>query len=167
MASIRKRATTAPRPVLGLAAGLAAGLVAAAVMELFQSQTAEAFGVEGDPADSATAKTANAVVEVATDAPLPREDRPGAGRLVHYAVGAALGGAYGLVAEYRPGVASGFGSGYGLVTSALLDEGTVPALGLGEAPAETPLGTHLYGAAAHLVFGVVLEGTRALLGGRR
>ena len=45
-----------------------------------------------------------------------------------------------------------------------LDE---PAAGLGPSPDETPLASHAYGAASHLVYGWVLEGVRALIAGRR
>ncbi|URW75921.1 DUF1440 domain-containing protein [Sphingomonas donggukensis] len=162
-----KTRSSAPRPLVGLAAGVAAGLAASAVMALFQAKTAKAFDAEGDPADSATAKAANAAKLLATGEPMRRIDRPAGGQVVHYVFGAALGGAYGLAAEYRPGIATGFGSAYGLLTSAVFDEAAVPALGFGDAPTETPLGVHLYGVSSHLVYGLALEGVRALLGGRR
>ena len=82
-------------------------------------------------------------------------------------VGGVLGGIYGLITEYRPEAASGFGGAYGVVTSALLDEGAVPALGLGSGPTETPASIHAYGAASHLVYGMVLEGVRRIIAGSR
>lgn len=119
---------------------------------------------EGDPA---TVKAADIASETVTGEAVPEPWRKPSGQAVHYLVGATLGGIYGVVTEYRPEASAGFGGAYGVATSALLDEAAVPAAGLGDAPWHTPLSTHAYGLASHLVYGVVLEGVRALLGGRR
>ena len=60
-----------------------------------------------------------------------------AGNLVHYAFGAALGGAYGLVAETLPGVTAGSGSVFGTTAALVFDEWAIPALGLSR-PASKP-----------------------------
>ncbi len=156
----------APRPFLGLAAGIAAGLVASAAMAAFQSQAAKLLPDEGDEGP-ATVKAADAASKAVIGDPVPEPYREPAGQAVHYIVGAVLGGIYGVVAEYRPEARSGFGSAYGIATSALLDEGAVPAAGLGSAPQDTSLSVHAYGAASHLVYGWVLEGVRRLLAGKR
>ena len=56
----------------------------------------------------------------------------------------------------------GFGSAYGAAAWALGDEVAVPALGLGKKPAETPLSQHVQTLAAHVVYGMTLEGVRRL-----
>ncbi len=155
-----------PRPVLGLFAGIAAGLIASAAMAAFQSVAARPFGQDQSDDDPATVKAADKVALATTGQQVPDAYRAPAGQAVHYLTGAALGGLYGVLTEYRPGAAAGFGSVYGVATSLLLDEATVPAIGLGSAPWDTDAATHAYGAAAHLVFGVALEGARSLLGGR-
>ena len=43
--------------------------------------------------------------------------------------------------------------------------GEAASLDLG--PGDAPVESHIYGVAAHLVFGIVLEGTRRLIAGRR
>ncbi|KQN82862.1 hypothetical protein ASE90_08785 [Sphingomonas sp. Leaf67] len=156
-----------PRPVLGLFAGIAAGLIASAAMAAFQSVAAKPLGQDGGDDDPATVKAADKVAIATTGDRIPDAYRPQAGQAVHYLTGAALGGLYGVLTEYRPQAASGFGSLYGIATSALLDETVVPATGLGSPPWETSAATHAYGALAHLVFGVSLEGARSLLGGRQ
>jgi hypothetical protein len=156
-----------PRPFLGLFAGIAAGLAASAAMAAFQSLAAKPFGQDQSDDDPATVKAADKVAIAATGEPIPDAHRAQAGQAVHYLTGAALGGLYGILAEYEPRAAAGFGSLYGIATSAILDEAAVPAAGLGSAPWETPAATHAYGLSAHLVFGVALESARALLGGRR
>ncbi|MFD1034771.1 DUF1440 domain-containing protein [Sphingomonas hankookensis] len=155
-----------PRPVLGLFAGIAAGVIASAAMAAFQSIAAKPFGQDQSDDDPATVKAADKVAIATTGQQVPDAYRAPAGQAVHYLTGAALGGLYGVLTEYRPGAAAGFGSVYGVATSLLLDEATVPAVGLGSAPWDTDAATHAYGATAHLVFGVALEGARSLLGGR-
>jgi uncharacterized membrane protein YagU involved in acid resistance len=73
--------------------------------------------------------------------------------------------AYGVAAELRPAVTSGFGTGFGLATFALLDEGAVPAVGLAPPPTQTPASTHLYAGASHIVFGAVTEASRRAIRG--
>jgi putative membrane protein len=158
---------TKPRPFLGLFVGLAAGLVASAAMAAFQDQASQLLPDKGGDEDPATVKAADAVSEAATGDPVPEPYREPAGQAVHYIVGGVLGAIYGVLTEYRPEASTGFGSAYGIATSALLDEVGVPAAGLGPTPDETPLATHAYGAASHLVYGVVLEGVRWLIAGKR
>jgi hypothetical protein len=156
-----------PRPLIGLASGIAAGLVAAAAMAVFQAQTERLLPEDGGDEDPATVKAADAVSQAVTGDPVPEPYREPAGQAVHYIVGGVLGGIYGVLTEYRPDASAGFGSAYGIATSALLDEVAVPVADLGPAPDETSLAVHAYGAASHLVFGVVLEGVRWLFAGKR
>jgi putative membrane protein len=163
-----QRMTKQPRPFLGLLAGVAAGLVASAAMAAFQAQAQKLLPDQGGSDDDpATVKAADQVSQAAIGDPVPEPYREQAGQAVHYIVGGVLGGIYGVLTEYQPEASSGFGSAYGIATAALLDEAAVPAVGLGPTPAETPLSTHAYGAASHLVYGFVLEGIRSLLVGRR
>ncbi|UZK70169.1 DUF1440 domain-containing protein [Sphingomonas sp. S1-29] len=152
----------------GALAGLAAGLVASFAMNQFQAVTSKLMG-SGDDAGSdeepATVKAAERLSALATGEELADEAKAGAGNAVHYALGGALGLAYGIAAEFRPAVTKGFGSGFGMSTFALLDEIAVPASGLGAGLSETPASTHLYSAASHVVFGSVTEAVR--LGVRR
>ncbi len=156
-----------PRPLLGLAAGIVAGLVASAAMAAFQAQAEPLLPDAEGEEDPATVKAADKASEAVTGDPVPEPYREQAGMAVHYVTGAVLGGIYGVITEYRPEASAGFGGAYGLATSALLDQAVVPAAGLGPLPDETPLATHAYGAASHLVYGWVLEGVRWLVAGKR
>jgi putative membrane protein len=157
-----------PRPFLGLAVGIAAGLVASAAMAAFQSQAQKLLPDEDQSDDDpATVNAADKVSQAAIGHKVPEPYREQAGQAVHYAVGAVLGGIYGVITEYKPEASAGFGSAFGIATSALLDEAAVPATGLGAGPQDTSLATHAYGVSAHLVYGWVLEGVRTLLVGRR
>lgn len=147
----------------GFAAGIAAGLLASYAMDRFQA----AVTALSDPADGdeepATEKAADRVARGVTGYAVPEADKPLAGQAVHYMLGAALGASYGVVAEVRPEVTAGTGSLFGLSVAAVLDEAAVPAVGLGDAPRNTPLSTHLYTGASHVVFGVTAELTRRLM----
>lgn len=144
----------------GALAGLAAGLIASFAMNRFQALTQKLVEQDSSDDDPATVKAADAVARTAMGEPISDDQRETAGEVVHYALGAALGLAYGVLAELRPAVTGGFGTGFGSAAFALLDEAAVPAAGLSDAPTQTSLSTHLYAGASHLVFGMVAEATR-------
>lgn len=151
-----------PAPLRGLAAGIAAGLVASLAMNLFQKAWASAVPTPRSGDDPATVKAAQKISRVATGAYVSKADKAAAGDAVHYLFGAVLGGAYGLIAEYRPEVTKGHGSLFG-AASAGLDELGVPAVGLSGPPTEFIAATHAYALASHIVFGTVTEATRRLV----
>jgi hypothetical protein len=153
--------TTGARILRGALAGIVAGVAAGFAMDRFQA-AASALSAGGDGGDEepATARAADAIVATATGHAVPAADKPLAGQLVHYALGAALGVAYGVAAEFRPGVTAGYGTAFGTVAAALLDEGAVPAVGLGAAPWTAPASTHAYALSSHLVFGAITEFVR-------
>ena len=153
-----------PAPFRGLAAGIAAGQIASLAMNLFQKAWAKALPLPSSGDDPATVKAAQKVSRAATGEYFAKAHKSAAGTAVHYAFGAMLGGAYGLLAEYRPEVTKAGGTLFGAAASAL-DELAVPAAGLSAPPTDFPAATHTYGMVSHLVFGGVTEATRKLLRG--
>jgi len=151
-----------PAPFRGLAAGIAAGLVASLAMNLFQKAWAKALPPPGSGDDPATVKAAQRASRAATGEYFAKEDKEAAGNAVHYLFGAVLGGAYGLLAGYRPEVTKGYGTLFGL-GSAAFDEAAVPAVGLSGPPTDFSAATHAYALASHVVFGGVTEATRRLV----
>ncbi|HEX2972137.1 MAG TPA: DUF1440 domain-containing protein [Tepidisphaeraceae bacterium] len=162
----------------GLAAGGIGGLVAAWIMGQFQSLWSKlSQRYKEDPQasspsqeqresqqngqdEAATVKTAVAVSEIILHhEPTPREKQV-AGPLVHYVYGTLIGGAYGMLAETKPVITIGAGTGYGTVAWLLGDEMMVPLLRLSKPPTQYPLSTHIYALASHLVYGLSLEGVR-------
>ena len=154
-----------PDPIRAAVGGLAAGLIAGAVMNGFQALWSAASGSESSDEEPTTTKFADKLARVTTGEPLAEPLRKVADPAVHYALSALLGAAYGLAAETSSLARAGFGTGFGVATLLVLDEATVPALGLSPPPTETPLPTHRYALASHLVFGVALEAARRALGG--
>jgi hypothetical protein len=147
-------------PVL-LLLGAACGLIASAIMEGYQLLAAKPFGQTGG-GEASTEKAADGVEAALTGHRVPKRRRAAAGRLVHYATGLVLGMVYVVVAALKPDVTILFGVGYGIAVSIALDYVAVPVLGLGAPPWKTPIGTHLYGLSAHIIFGVSLEAARRI-----
>ncbi len=153
----------------GLAAGLIGGLAATWVMTQFQngvSHVAEAMSDNQDKSKSeedgenATVKTAEAISENVFDHKLKKSEKDEAGNAVHYGFGTTVGAVYGMTAEFVPVAAIGSGLPFGAALFLGADEVVVPALGLSDAPTETPLSSHAYGLASHLVYGLTAEFVR-------
>lgn len=149
-----------------IARGLVAGVVASFAMDRFQAVVSPLLP-SNDDADSepATEKAADGVMKQVIGHDVPAADKPLAGQSIHYALGIALGAAYGIAAEFRPAVTAGYGSDFALGTATLLDDAIVPAIGLGKAPWASDAPTLLYSYASHLVFGGVSEFVRRQVSG--
>jgi hypothetical protein len=150
----------------GVIAGSIGGLAASWIMTRFQTLLARAIEGQPDPhkgeGEDATVKTAKKISSGVLNHPLSEREKKLAGPLVHYAYGAGIGALYGGLAQRYGATKSGFGTAYGAAAWVLGDEVAVPALGLGKKPAEIPAVRHFQTMAAHLVYGLTLEGVRRL-----
>ncbi|MBT9330847.1 DUF1440 domain-containing protein [Paracidobacterium acidisoli] len=162
----------------GAIAGAAGGMLASWIMNSFiagpgkkleqavqyAGQNQQDQKADEMPKQDATMKVADTVVSTATGGlHLSWEAREKAGPVVHYAFGSLMGAFYGALAEYWPGVRSGFGTTFGSALFTGADLIGVPVLQLGPPPAEQPkaeLATHL---SAHLVYGLTTEFARRIL----
>jgi len=156
--------SSAAKIARGLVAGVIAGAVASFAMDRFQAAASPLLPGGGN-SEPATEKAADAITTRITGQAIPDADKPLAGQAVHYAVGIALGAAYGIAAEFRPSVTLAFGTAFGLATATILDEAAVPATGLGSPPWEAGIASNLYSYASHLVFGGVSEIVRQQVAG--
>lgn len=149
----------------GVIAGAIGGLAASWIMPQFQFLLAHALG-HGGPhegqGEDATVKAAQRISSALLDHQLSAEEKKTAGPLVHYIYGTGIGALYGGLAQKHATTTAGFGSAYGAAVWALGDEIAVPALGLGKKPTETPAFQHFQLLAAHLVYGITLDGVRRL-----
>lgn len=148
--------------------GTLAGLSASWIMNRIQAAVTAVTKDDGGSDDSSeemptTVKAADMLSETATGEPVPEPYEQPAGSAVHYGFGAFLGGLYGVLGEFLPGVRAGFGTAYGAGVAIVADEAIVPAAGLTPPPQNVPVSAHAYGLASHLVFGAALEGTRRLI----
>ena len=168
----------------GILAGVVGGLIGTIVMTEFQNAWAAASqklkkgnsgkqsGSDQDEQsqqekESATMKAAGKLGEV-VGYRLSHEQKRKLAPVVHYGFGTLQGAAYGVSLEFvgnRGGMVAGLAFGAALFV--LADEVAVPAAGLSDKPSETPVSSHLYGLAAHLVYGISAEiarrGMRAIL----
>lgn len=161
----------------GVLAGVIGGFIGTVMMTQFQNvwskasealqsrtSTQEGQGKQkqqGEQEDEdATMKAAGKIAHVA-GRQLSREQKKNLGPVVHYMFGTLQGALYGGVIELtrtRGGLLPALTFGAGLFVVA--DEIAVPALGLSGKPTESPLSSHLYGLAAHLVYGLSTEVAR-------
>jgi hypothetical protein len=162
-----------PEPWKGLAAGVIGGLAATIIMSQFQAAWGKASEAlrreedsysreEEDQQDEDATMKAAGMLAAAGGSRLSHEEKKKARPLVHYAFGSAMGAAYGLANEFAPvgrkmlnPLLSGSGFGTALFLGA--DEWAVPALGLAESAKKSPVSSHIYGWASHLVYGLTLE----------
>ena len=165
-------------------AGLAGGLIGSIAMNQFQnawSKASKAFKNNsaqqsreqseqqsgGQQSEDATMKAAGKIAELG-GRQLSHEEKAKLGPVVHYSFGTVQGGMYAAVTELagtKGGVIPGLA--FGAALFGLADELAVPALGFSGKPTESPLSSHLYALASHLVYGIstdaVQRGLRALL----
>src|SRR5215472_12065053 len=162
--------------VRGVLAGVAGGLVASWVMNEFGATAGKklADAVE-TPAEKrllerqsdgedATMKAADKIVETVTGGRhLTHEQREIGGPIVHYSMGAVMGGLYGALAEYSASARAGFGTTFGGLLFATADLFGVPALHLGRWPTEYPASSLANPLASHLVYGATTELVRRIV----
>lgn len=162
----------------GLMAGLIGGLIGTIVMNEFQSLWS-AVSQKLDSGDgrqsqqgqqeseSPTMKAAAKIARLG-GRELTHQEKKKLGPVVHYSFGTLQGAVYGGTAELA-GTPGGFLPGvlFGAALFAAADELALPQLGLTGKPSEMPASGHLYGLAAHLVYGLSTEiarrGLRAAL----
>ena len=163
--------TTGGEVATGAALGALAGLAASAAMGPLTSDLARrqpergrrqeanvARRIGGAPAVKAAEKLASAA-----GTRLPGRGRSLAGEVVHYGFGTFWGAAFGaLAARWKP-LPPGAGVALGILLWLSMDEAALPALGLSGKPGEYPRESHVRGLAGHLLYGVVLDRSLALL----
>jgi putative membrane protein len=154
-----------------LAVGLACGLAATWVMTQFQSRTQKWMQGSSEKKDTeserkskqqqsqdkpATVQAARKIYSRMLGRDLPEERENTAGQIMHYGFGSDMGMTYATLSRLtgRSGVTAGVV--YGTLVWLVADEAGVPALGLSDAPWKSPLKSHVYALASHLVYGAAL-----------
>jgi uncharacterized membrane protein YagU involved in acid resistance len=95
--------------------------------------------------------------------PLGAAQRERGAVAVHYTVGAALGGFYGVIREYFPDAAGAWGAAFGLTVWLVLEEGGMPLLGWTRPPLQYSLADHINALGEHVAYGVATEAVCRLL----
>ena len=156
----------------GLLAGGAAGAAGSLAMDQFQNlwtklseqrNRSDESQSDENMSEDATVKAAAKLAEIAGHR-LSQQEKKKAGPIVHYAFGTGMGAFYGALLETGPrqlrrhALLSGLG--FGSMLFAGVDEAVVPALKLSGSPAKTPLSSHLYALASHVVYGLTTGAVR-------
>jgi putative membrane protein len=175
----RTRDLSASDLARGVIAGLVGGLIGTIAMTQFQSAWNKAAHslksrgqeaskqVHNEPEDEqnedATMKAAGRIAAL-LGRQLSFEQKKRLGPVVHYSFGTLQGGLYGAALD-RFAIEGGLlhGAAFGATLFVMADEVAVPALGLAGNPADSPLSSHIYALASHLVYGVTTEVARRRL----
>jgi putative membrane protein len=162
----------------GLAAGIIGGIVATWVLDKYQQGALEVTRRVEDALGAgpvlspyqedqmrgqqrAHAETADRLAKSTLGKSLSRRQRRDAVPVVHYAVGALAGAAYGLAAELIPAVRAGYGTGYASLLFMGGSQSLLPGFGFGALNSRAA--TQGDGLSGHIVYGAVLETTRRAL----
>ncbi|MDV6375825.1 DUF1440 domain-containing protein [Deinococcus arenicola] len=168
-----------PQPLRGILVGAVAGMAGAYLKSAaepplqtltehyFPPTNAEKLMIGADPTGRIDHMPPAEMIEAAAQATgheISKGQKLAAQQMVHYTLGAGLGAAYGLLAEYQPAVTRGAGVPAGAVMYVLTHGSAVPATGFQNPPWKLPLSAVLWEAGSHLVFGLGVElGRRALM----
>ena len=144
--------TTQRSLVKGLLAGLIAGLAATAAKSI-----AERFYPplqKGEPAPP------EILAEELAGHRLNRSTMTVASESIHWGFGAAVGAAYGALAEFYPAATDKEGATFGLALMTLTHETALPAMGLSAQVEDQTPREQTSEAASHLLYGLVAERVR-------
>jgi F0F1-type ATP synthase assembly protein I len=146
----------------GLAAGFVGGIVATWVLDKYQQGALEvtrrAEGAVG--AGPVLSRYQEDRMHDQQRAHAETADRLAA-PIVHYAVGALAGSAYGLAAELIPAVRAGYGTGYASLLFMGGSQALLPGFGFGAL--NNRAANQGDGLSGHIIYGATLEATRRLL----
>ncbi|HEV2646247.1 MAG TPA: DUF1440 domain-containing protein [Acidobacteriaceae bacterium] len=142
-----------------LAKGVIAGLIGGLVGTL-----AKTFADRMFPSHNhGEAEPAELLTEQIAGHPLDEDTRHLAAQGIHWGFGAAVGAAYGALAEFYPAATAKEGASFGMALEALTQESALPALGLADASHDRPLLERASEMTSHVVFGVATETVRAFV----
>lgn len=163
--------TTPGDVVTGAALGALAGLAASAAMDPLTTYLSKHQPEPAKQQEKAITERIGAppTVKVAQRAAsalgtsLPAKRSSLAGEVVHYGFGTFWGAVFGAFASRWKPLPPGAGVALGILLWLSVDEAALPALGLSGKPGDYPRETHLRGLAGHVLYGVVLDRSLAIL----
>jgi putative membrane protein len=128
-----------------LAKGLIAGLVG---------------GLAGTLAQTLAQRFTHSLAETALPRKEPEREAaaPGPEEAIHWGLGAAIGAAYGALAEFYPGATAKRGASFGVALQALTQENALPSLGL-----VANVGDEASAVPSYVAYGVTTEAVRSFV----
>jgi putative membrane protein len=146
-------------PQRSLAKGLIAGLIGGLVGTLAKSLAERMFPprTHGEP------EPPEVLAEQVAGHPLDSGTKAVAAEAIHWGFGAAVGAAYGALAEYYPAATAKEGASFGMALEALTHESALPALGLSANSEDQTTRERASEMTSHVVYGVTTETVRSLV----
>jgi putative membrane protein len=141
----------------GLLAGLIAGLAATAAKSIAEKFYPPRVHGEAEPPE--------VLAEELAGHPLDDSTKAAASEAIHWGFGAAVGAAYGALAEFYPKATDKEGATFGLALMTLTHETALPAMGLSAPTDEQTPREQTSEAASHLLYGLVAERVRRYVRG--
>jgi putative membrane protein len=136
----------------GLIAGLIGGLVGTLAKTLAERMFPPRTHGEPEPPEVAAERVAGHALDPDT--------REIAAEGIHWGFGAAVGAAYGALAEYYPAATAREGASFGMTLEALTHETALPALGISAEPEDETMRERASEITSHVVYGVTTEFVR-------
>jgi putative membrane protein len=142
-----------------LAKGLIAGLIGGLVGTLAKTFAERMFPprTHGEP------EPPEVLVEQLAGHPVDSTTRAIAAEGIHWSFGAAVGAAYGALAEYYPAATAKEGASFGMALEALTHETALPALGLSASSEDQTTREHASEMTSHVVYGIATELVRGFV----
>jgi putative membrane protein len=142
-----------------LAKGIIAGLIGGLIGTLAKTFAERMFPprTHGEP------EPPEVLAEQVAGHPLDSDTKAIAAEGIHWGFGAAVGAAYGALAEYYPAATSKDGASFGMALEALTHESALPALGLSGEPQDQTMRERASEMTSHVVYGVTTETVRSFV----
>jgi putative membrane protein len=137
--------------IAGLIGGLAGTLAKTFAERMFPPRT------HGEP------EPPEVLAEQVAGHPLDPATQAVASEGIHWGFGAAVGAAYGALAEYYPAATSKDGASFGMALEALTHESALPAMGLSAEPEDQTARERASEMTSHVVYGIATELVRSFV----
>lgn len=139
----------------GLIAGLIGGLVGTAAKTFAERMFPPRTHGEAEPPELLAERVAGHGLDAGAMA--------AASEGIHWGFGAAVGAAYGALAEFFPAATAKEGASFGLALGTLTHETALPAMGLSAEPEDQTLRERTSEMTSHVVYGVTTEMVRSIV----
>ena len=139
----------------GLIAGLIGGLAGTVAKTLAERVFPPRTHGEPDPSQEAAGAIAGHELSPAAEAIVTEG--------IHWGFGAAVGAAYGALAEFYPAATAKEGATFGMALEGLTHEKALPVFGLSAEPEDQTLRERLSEVSSHVIYGVTTEFVRSFV----
>lgn len=151
------------QPSRSLARGLLAGLAGGVAGTIAMTFAERMFPPRSEDSDE---EPGELLAEKVTGHELSPETRELAAEGIHWGLGIAAGGVYGMLAEYYPAATSKEGASFGMAMEALTHEKALPALGLLRPKDEQTMRERASEMTSFTVYGIATEIVRKFVRNR-